>query len=324
MAYIILDVCPKCKTDVSRRLGFITTPSITCSKCGHSMYVTESAVLNNWQYNVAVGAWMLAWAVFVIVLWASPEAAMSASRFFGMRVLDTEHLIYMSVLAFIPAAFVGLPFGLVGRMCGYLVWQGFTQPTPSDVARAGRPMMPADAPQMQGHGLLFRAFFGMVWFAAFFLGGVLLASVIATNLAAGNQKLIKQYNEQVARDWTGWVLLGSLVLAVGLTAWGVLPGTAKLREATDQDRPDVPPEAQRGYLIRSLFGCGWFVALFFGSVFALAVWVTMVGQEDPRRGKQLSDQMGKEWTGWIFLGSLGLVFLLTVLGVLPGTGKRKR
>ena len=82
---VVLDVCPGCRTDVSRRFGLITTPTIDCPRCGRTMNVTRSAIQNNWQFNfgwvAGLGTWIGLGAM--LVLDPAPDLRVVTEEQFG-------------------------------------------------------------------------------------------------------------------------------------------------------------------------------------------------------------------------------------------------
>src|SRR5262249_48820058 len=55
---VITYPCTRCRADVLKRPGFITTPVIACHVCGHEMLVTREVVLNHWQKSLFRYLWM--------------------------------------------------------------------------------------------------------------------------------------------------------------------------------------------------------------------------------------------------------------------------
>ena len=43
--------CPRCKTDIGRRFGLITTLRILCPRCGTRVRIDAGVVGQNWAFN---------------------------------------------------------------------------------------------------------------------------------------------------------------------------------------------------------------------------------------------------------------------------------
>jgi hypothetical protein len=116
MPRIVLDVCPQCQADVSRRMGFITKPTLVCPKCGYEMRVTSRAVVNNWGYNLGALAILVAWGFFLMIAFTSPKVKPPAV---GAAAHWAAFLVGIGLGCFIPALIVaGIPFVVIGRCVG--------------------------------------------------------------------------------------------------------------------------------------------------------------------------------------------------------------
>jgi hypothetical protein len=247
MAVIILDVCPRCKTDVSRRFGLITTPTIVCRNCGYEMRVTRNAILNNWAFNLCVGAILFAWGVLALAVLCSPEAAAAVGGGFKKPVRSGADRLMVALLAGLPALLAAVPGVLVGRLLGWCVAERLLSgsapnPPKADAGlRLGRrelmtdalvPTIPGEAPRYDapptppGGGVgrfLLRTFAGLLWFFAFFVIGCVAISAVATAGIAEEQARQKA-TEEAGKAWSLTVFFGSIALSVVLGKLGFLPG----------------------------------------------------------------------------------------------------
>src|SRR4051812_28311997 len=110
MAISVLDVCPRCKMDISRRLGVITSPSVNCSFCGQLMRVTRDAILNNWQYNGLMWPFFSIWAGMALVTLFNPDVAVEIIKRLPMPVDVVVGQMIGAALCFLPAGICALPF----------------------------------------------------------------------------------------------------------------------------------------------------------------------------------------------------------------------
>ncbi|MFG6413142.1 hypothetical protein ACG02S_04445 [Roseateles sp. DC23W] len=85
-----------------------------------------------------------------------------------------------------------------------------------------------------------RTIFGIVWFVVFWFGSVIIGGAIAGGIAGAQVKpsslsegfdLGKEAGHtagaEFAQKYSSHLLIGALILAIGGTALGVLPGTKK-------------------------------------------------------------------------------------------------
>jgi hypothetical protein len=236
MAVYQKDVCPRCRADVSRRLGVITTPTITCRVCQFPMRVTALAVMNNWQFNFAAPVVLAIWVGAVVIIFRSPE---TVAHWAGeLRAPPTGHdlqdRLAMSLTAGVVALFSSIPFAVVGRLIGFFVARRLLS-EPSSAAAASEfgqrqflSQLPAPAlPQQKASGgfrFIARAFFGLLWAAVFFFGGAFAMATVATAGIADPQ-LRNQASRHAGEHWGPWLFLGSIGLTILLGSFGVLPGT---------------------------------------------------------------------------------------------------
>jgi len=130
------DLCPRCKTDISRRLGVITSASVNCSFCGQQVQVTRNAVLNNWQYNSLMWPFFAIWTGMAVTVLFNQDLVVALTRFLPITVDVLVAQVLGAVLCLLPAFVCAIPFALVGRVVGCLVaWQ-------LESEGKGRPILP--------------------------------------------------------------------------------------------------------------------------------------------------------------------------------------
>jgi len=89
--------------------------------------------------------------------------------------------------------------------------------------------------------------------------------------------------------------------------------------------PDAEPPARgRSWFVRALFGVVWAVGLFFVAGFIASMLATQGVGEDPALRKQAAEHAGATVGPWLFLGSIAVAVVGSGLGLLPGTGRRKK
>jgi hypothetical protein len=131
------DVCPRCRADVSRRLGVITTPTINCRVCQLPMRVTAVAVMNNWQFNVAAPVVLAIWASAVVIIFRSPDSVAHWAWELGASPSghDMQDRVAMVLVSGVVAFFCSVPFAVLGRIIGFFVARGLlSEPTPAAAA----------------------------------------------------------------------------------------------------------------------------------------------------------------------------------------------
>lgn len=273
---IQIDICPRCKADVSRRFGLIKTPIIACPNCRHEMGVTAKAVMNNWQFNFTVVAFLVLLGGGLLLIFSSPQATAQFTREFNISELNspTQETLALVTVAGIFALFACMPFAAIGRAAGYFtarqLLSGNVPPEPTPPA--------GNAPQQP----------------------------FSLQLQQGNQKLrTQQYFSGPAP--------GAYGLTVQPTATVPPPAAA----------PETRGDGAFRFLVRAFFGLVWAAAFFVVGVFVSAI-VATAGISDPEQQAEASRHAGETWGVWVLLGSIGLAVLLSWLGVLPGTRRKKR
>jgi hypothetical protein len=116
----------------------------------------------------------------------------------------------------------------------------------------------------------------------------------------------------------------------------IQPGTVSLRTALAVPGAVRPapspgilvdyqrPLAERSPLIRTFFGLVWVVGFVFGSVLIAALLATSGAGDNRELRRQLARQSGETIGPWVLLGSTTSAIVLACLGLLPGTGQKKR
>ena len=254
MSVVILDVCPKCRVDVSRRFGLIKTPLITCRKCGYEMRVTAKAVSNNWQFNFAIVPMLIFWLVLAGIVLLNPDAATRFAAQSG-KSKGTVSPWVLAALSLVPAFGMALPIAFVGRLLGFRVASRILSEMPGEPAvgefssslfssapKLGRrelhseQWMPASRspsprpkqdppPSAVGIGRFFlRLVFGVLWAIVFIIVGSILISATAMALESGDQEARQKAIEAASRAGALPLFFGSILLVVILAKLGWLPG----------------------------------------------------------------------------------------------------
>ena len=231
MPMVILDVCPRCRSDVSRKFGLITTRLIVCPKCQFEMFVTPKAVVNNWQFNAAVWAGLAMWIGFASIIFTNSDTAATVGRHLQLPVRTFENRLVLAFAGCIPALFVALPFALVGRIIGFSVARRLNVDAAEEAAVADfrRQLTPVRQQELRRRSLFVRAVFGLVWAVVFGVVAALALGLWAAREAGDDPELRQQAIWQVGETFGPWALLGSLALAVVLGGCGVLPGTRRTK-----------------------------------------------------------------------------------------------
>lgn len=281
MAVVLLDVCPKCRVDVSRRFGLIRTPIIPCPSCGYEMRVTADAVRNNWQYNFIMVAGLFFWLILAGIVLLDPKAAIQAlARYGNAKGVDNPWIL--AGLSFVPAFLLAMPFALIGRIIGSSVGNKllthFSQdsstgapPAPPrpyrsaparrelqmDHFMAAKPSAPVElsAPprraQPSGGGIgsfLLRFVFGVLWWIAFFILGSFAITLVVMAMNDGDQEARQQAIELAGKTSGVPLFFGSLLVVGVLAKLGWLPGVRRRKqEPTPSDNvlPRTGPSDSR-------------------------------------------------------------------------------
>ena len=121
MPYYQKDVCPRCRADVSRRFGLITTPTITCRVCQYPMRVTALAVMNNWQFNFAAPVVLAIWVGLALIIFRCPDTVAHWADQLGARPSGhaLQDRLAMVLVSGVVALFCSVPFAAVGRLVGF-------------------------------------------------------------------------------------------------------------------------------------------------------------------------------------------------------------
>jgi hypothetical protein len=257
MPVAILDVCPRCRTDVSRLVGLITTPTLACPKCRAAVGVSPRAVVSNWQFNVAVLAGVFLWTTLAVAVFISPEFAASAGVHLKRPTATVQDRLVLALYVGVPAGVVAVPFGLLGRVIGRRVARRLATQRGADLLDVGLPRPPAGGPPPANgqHRVRHRLFAdvapaltgvatlpppapaaggGGVWVVAivgwagifFVVGSVSLAAVAVSRAGAGAPSW-QPAMVDAARTWGPGVVFGSIAAAAVLGGVGWLPGTRR-------------------------------------------------------------------------------------------------
>jgi uncharacterized membrane protein len=188
--------CPRCRTDIGRRFGLITSARIVCPCCGTYVRIDAQVIQQNWGFNFGWAAGLLTWLGLATAMLASPEfAAAFGGNTFPSATL--ENRLALAAMCCIPSLFVGGAVAAVGMLLGALVAAGAED---SDTAR-GYPPPPsptwglaprpagfhprtdptAPPPRPRQRGFLVRACFVLLWPVVFFFGAATVVQQVAVN-----------------------------------------------------------------------------------------------------------------------------------------------
>jgi hypothetical protein len=136
MPYYQKDVCPRCRADVSRRIGLITTPTITCRVCQFPMRVTALAVMNNWQFNFAAPVVLAIWVGAAVIIFRSPDMVARWASELGVNPSGhaTQDRLAMVLLSGVLALFCSIPFAVLGRLVGFYAARRLLSEPPPEAA----------------------------------------------------------------------------------------------------------------------------------------------------------------------------------------------
>src|SRR3954454_1370366 len=145
-----LDVCPRCRTDVSRLVGLITTPTLACPKCRAAVGVSGRSVVNNWQFNVAVLAGVFVWTTLAVAVFISPEFAASAGTHLKRPAATVQDRMILALYVGVPAGVIAVPFGVLGRVLGRRVAGRLATRRGADLLGASLPRPATGPPPANG------------------------------------------------------------------------------------------------------------------------------------------------------------------------------
>ena len=188
--------CPRCRADIGRRFGLISTLTITCPSCQSKVRLDSNVIAQNWGFNFAWVSGLLIWLALGIAVIANPQfAAMIGNKTFPAATLQNR--VVIALICSIPALLAGLIIGGVGMLLGTIVALGeareensTTLPANDNFSPMPSPTAAAQPPKPPRRSLLVRAFFVLLWPMVFFcaaavvLGAVLRATAEETEPAA--------------------------------------------------------------------------------------------------------------------------------------------
>ncbi len=247
MGVVVLDVCPRCNTDISRRLGLITKRVITCPNCGLEMNVNENAVINNWQFNGAVIGFLGIWLVLAATFLISADAAQKVGKDFGIVAKGFKGQALASASKPAGTAEASAICGGFGRLAGWLVAQNMAAELQQmadeadrlvQLQRSGAPVETwRDAPRPPAppgpFSLVLRMFFFLLWTVLFFFIALCVMTFVATQGIPIEEKDAREKAvEEMSKKAAGYVCLGPFVLAAILAFFRLLPGTRKPRPSS--------------------------------------------------------------------------------------------
>src|SRR5947209_4353045 len=112
---VITYQCPRCRLDLGRRLGLITSKSILCPGCGTRVRIGTNVICQNWAYNFGWVGGLLTWFGLAALVLLDPQfAAKAGGRTFPSSGSDNR--LMLAGLSALPAILAGLGFALVGAV----------------------------------------------------------------------------------------------------------------------------------------------------------------------------------------------------------------
>jgi hypothetical protein len=217
---VITYTCPRCRTDIGRRFGLITTRTIVCSNCRTKVRIDAKVIQQNWGFNFAWAGTLILWLCLGLGVLADQNfAAMIGRETFPADTF--EHRLEIAGVCVIPALLGGLVMGGVGMLLGAIAAAGMpvgggAQSAPTSAATAprlglaagsGTPPIPASRQGWQTIGagyypqahtapsapplppqrsFLVRAFFVLLWPVVFFFAAGVVLAVTAVSGAKSN------------------------------------------------------------------------------------------------------------------------------------------
>jgi DNA-directed RNA polymerase subunit RPC12/RpoP len=187
MAYtrtIITYKCPRCRADIGRRFGLMSTLTITCPYCEAKVRIDRNVIAQNWGFNFAWVSGLLIWLVLGVAALASPQfAAMIGNK--TLPAATPQNRVVIALFCVIPSLLSGLIIGGVGMLLGTIVAMGAAREENSTTEAPTEPQEPVGAPaagpqppRPRQRGLLVRAFFVLLWPVVFFCGAATVLGAV--------------------------------------------------------------------------------------------------------------------------------------------------
>lgn len=289
--------CPRCRADIGRNFGLITSRVISCHSCGSKVRVDANVIGQNWGYNFAWTASLMLWSALAVAVLANPAfAAMIGNGTFPAATF--ENRLVIAGVCVIPALMGGLVIGGVGMLLGTIV----AACSPADGAEVGD--FPSSPTQGQGPA-----------------GGLSFLPVPAGQQrsqpsgAGLHPPMDPTASPPRAREraWfvrACFVLLWPVVFFVGAAMALNIAATTWVK--TDEPPPVVG--ARTVGLMGSPLGQG--------PLLAVSSLLPDAARDEPLK-QQAAEKMGEKSAPWLLLGTL-IVFVLGCVGLLPSTGRKIR
>lgn len=224
---IITFRCPKCRLDIGRQFGLITTTTIVCSKCGTHVRLDSAAVAQNWGFNFGWMSALLIWFALGVGVLVDPQFAATMGNTTFPAATDAQRVV-IALTCGIWAFLAGLCFAMVGMVLGSLV--ATFAPAGSAPMETDLPDRPtAGPPQTRERGCLVRMIFIFVWPVVGFFVAVIAITAVAT-IEAGNDPVMQQIAiEEAGKQTAPWLVFGTLAVFL-LSCVGLLPFTGRKRK----------------------------------------------------------------------------------------------
>ena len=112
--------CPKCRADIGRRFGLITTPMIVCGSCGTNVRIDKNVIQQNWAFNFGWAGGLFTWLCLAVAVINSPAFATKMANN-TLPAATFENRLVIAAMCGLWAMFVGMGFALIGGIIGTIV-----------------------------------------------------------------------------------------------------------------------------------------------------------------------------------------------------------
>ena len=300
--------CPRCKADIGRQFGLLTSLTITCFHCQTKVRIDRNVIAANWGFNFAWVGGLLTWLALAVGVLVDPKFAATVANH-TLPAVTMENRLVIAGFSAIPSLLAGLVIGGLGMLLGSLVSLSETEesttqnedpswlppPTAGPSPAAGLSRAPVRSFPLRGRRLGQRD-----------LGS--LADDYASQLAPPDAPPKPKTRSVFVRAF--FVLLWPVVFFfAGVFAVGLVMGTGEEIAAP----PEVVPTATVG-LMASPQGQG-----------PLVTASTLLSEQAnaEMEKKHAEKKPGEKAAPWLLLGML-IVFVLGCVGLLPSTGRKFR
>ena len=188
--------CPRCRTDLGRQFGLLTSKRIDCPGCGTNVRIDTIVIQENWGYNFAWVGGLLIWGGLAAGALLNPQFAATLGNGTLPAATPGNRLV-IAAFSCIPALIGGLLIGGFGMLLGTIVAFGADEETPAQntappsqlpsypTGNARQTALQASQPPQPGkRSLLVRGAFMLLWPAVFFFGAALVLGMVTRSTQA--------------------------------------------------------------------------------------------------------------------------------------------